>query len=98
MMTVKKIISVTTIENVYLHVYNSIGSKNVKISPANVDVMRWIHMILNLTMELLCRYNILSQLALMMPVKTIIMFTIDIVLTVPVQLKAHMVVKGSIEH
>jgi len=60
-------------ENVYLRVYNSLGS--------NVHVMSWIHMILHLTMVLLCRYNILSQLALMMPVKTIIMFTIDNVRT-----------------
>jgi len=50
-----------------LHVYNSLGSKNVNTSPANVYVMSWIHMILHLTMVLLCRYNILSQLALMMP-------------------------------
>jgi len=94
MMPVKKIISVTTMENVYLHVYNSLGSKTVNTSPANICVMSWIHMILHLTMVLLCRYNILSQLALMMSAKTIIMFTIDNVLTVPVQLEAHVMVKG----
>jgi len=33
-----KIISVTTMENVYLHVYNSLGSKNVNTSPANIYV------------------------------------------------------------
>jgi len=77
--------------NVYLHVYNSLGSKNVNTSPANVYAMSWIHMILHLTMVLLCRYNILPQLALMMP---IIMFTIDNVLTVLVQLEAHVIVKG----
>jgi len=88
----QKFISVTTMENVYLHVYNSLGSKTVN-TPANIYVMSWIHMILHLTMVSLCRYNILSQLALMIPLKTI-MFIIDNVLTVPVQLEAHMMVKG----
>jgi len=81
-------------ENVYLHVYNSLGSKNVNTSPANVYVMSWIEMIFHLTMVSLCRYNILSQLASMMPVKTIILFTMDNVLTVPEQLEAHVMVKG----
>jgi len=75
-------------------VYNSLGNKNVNTSPANVYIMSWIHMILHLTMVSLCRYNILSQLASMMPVKTIIMFSTDNVLTVPVQLEAHVMVKG----
>jgi len=85
---------ITTMENVYLHVYNSLRIKNANTSPANVYVMSWIHMILHLTMVLLCRYNILPQLASMMPVKAIIMFTIDNVLTVPVQLEAYVMVKG----
>jgi len=92
MMPVKKIISVTTLENVYLHVYNSLGSKTVNTSPANVYIMSWIHMILHLTLVSLCRYNVLSQLALMIPVKTI-MFTIDNVLIIPAQLEAHVMVK-----
>jgi len=36
--------------NVYLHVYNSLGSKTVNTSPANAYALSWIHMILNLTM------------------------------------------------
>jgi len=55
-----------TMENVYLHLYNSLGNKNANTSPANVNIMSWIHMILHLTMVSLCRYNILSQLASMM--------------------------------
>jgi len=94
MMPVKEIVSVTTMENIYLHVYNSLGSKNVNTSPANVYIMSWIQMILHLTAVPLCRYNILSQLALMMPVKTIILLTMDNVLTVPEQLEVHMMVKG----
>jgi len=35
----QKIISVTTMENVYIHVYNSLGNKNVNTSPANVYIM-----------------------------------------------------------
>jgi len=35
MMPVKKIISVTTMENVYLHVHNSLGSKTVNTLPVN---------------------------------------------------------------
>jgi len=46
----QKTISITTMENVYLHVYNSLGNKNVNTSPANVYIMSWMHMILHLTM------------------------------------------------
>jgi len=99
MMPVKKTISVATMEHVYLHVYNSLGNKNVNTSPANVYIMSWVQMILHLTIVSLCRHNILSQLASMMPVKTIITFSTDNVLTIytnyiPVQLEAHMMVNG----